>query len=70
MKVTAKRLSQLSEGMQQTSRLLENRLTAGVQKRMQRSFPSINPEDIAADIRKRMVATASSPHSREYRRQT
>ncbi len=51
MKVTAKRLSQLSEGMQQTSRLLENRLTAGVQKRMQRSFPSINPEDIAADIR-------------------
>ena len=53
MKVSAKRLSQLSEGMQQTSKLLENRLTAGVQRRMQRSFPSISPEDIAADLRAR-----------------
>lgn len=51
MQVSAKRLSQLSEGMQQTSRLLENRLTVWVQKRMQRSFPSIDPETIAADLK-------------------
>ena len=51
MKITARRLSLLSEGMQQTSKLLENRLTAGVQRRMQKSFPSINKEDLAADLK-------------------
>ncbi len=48
MNVTAKRLSQLSQGMQHTSKLLENRLTATVRKRMQRSFPSIADEAITA----------------------
>ncbi len=42
MEITAKRLAQLSEDIQQTSHFLENRLSAHVQKRMQRSFPSIN----------------------------
>lgn len=51
MKITAKQLSVLSDGMKQTSRLLENRLTAGVRKRMEKSFPSINKEKIAADLR-------------------
>lgn len=46
MKVTAKRLSQLSEGMQHTSKLLENKLTIAVRKRMQKSFPSIAGEVI------------------------
>lgn len=48
MKVTAKRLSQLSEGMQQTSKILENRLTATVRRRMQKSFPAIADEAITA----------------------
>jgi len=51
MRITARRLSQLSEGMQHTSSLLENKLTALIQKRMQKSFPSIDRETIAADIR-------------------
>ncbi len=42
MKISARRLEQLSEGIQHTSRLLENRITRGVQKRMEKSFPSID----------------------------
>ena len=61
MKVAARRLSRLSQGMRQTSRLLENRLTVGIQKRMQRSFPSINPEDIAADIRAKSEQARTEP---------
>ena len=53
MKVTARRLSALSEGMQQTSRLLENRLTVGVQRRMQKSFPSIDKDELIADMKAR-----------------
>ena len=56
MKVTARRLSALSEGMQQTSRLLENRLTVGVQRRMQKSFPAIDREVIAEDFREKSKA--------------
>lgn len=61
MKITAKRLSQLSEGMQQTSKLLENRLTVGVQKRMQRSFPSISPDAIAEDLREKSEKAKTEP---------
>ncbi len=61
MKVTAKRLSQLSEGMQQTSKLLENRLTVGVQKRMQRSFPSISPDAIAKDLKEKSEKAKAEP---------
>jgi len=56
MEVTARQLSQLSEGMQQTSKLLENRLTAAVQKRMQKSFPVIDRETIIADVQKKKQA--------------
>ena len=42
MKSQARRLSQLTEGMQETSRFLENTLTKRVQSRMQKSFPSID----------------------------
>lgn len=51
MKITARRLAELSAGMRQTSRLLENRLTAGVQKRMQKSFPSISKDTLVADLK-------------------
>lgn len=46
MKISARRLEQLSEGMQHTSRLLENRITRGVQRRMEKSFPSIDKKRI------------------------
>ncbi len=51
MKITARQLAQLSAGMRQTSRLLENRLTAGVQKRMQKSFPSISRDTLVAELK-------------------
>ncbi len=46
MKISARRLTQLSEGLQRSSRLLENRLTRGVQKRMERAFPSIDHKSL------------------------
>lgn len=53
MKIAARQLSQLSEGMRRTSRLLENKLTVSVQRRMQKSFPSIDREELAADAEAR-----------------
>ena len=53
MKVNVKQLSSLSEGIQHTSHLLENRLTAAVQKRMVKSFPSISRESIEISLRER-----------------
>lgn len=47
MKITAKRLSRFSEGMQHTSRFLENKLYAAIQRRMQKSFPAIGSIKIA-----------------------
>lgn len=58
MKVTARQFAQLSAEMQHTSRLLENRLTAGVQKRMQKSFPSLSTDTLAADIKVRSEQAA------------
>lgn len=52
MKIEAKRLVQLTEGIQQTSRLLENALTARVTKRMQKSFPSIDRKTLAEGFRR------------------
>lgn len=52
MKLKAKRLAQFTEGMQETSRLLENALTKRVQSRMQKSFPSIDVAAIAASFGK------------------
>lgn len=47
MKISARSLAQLSEGLSHTSRLLENRLTHAVQKRMEKSFPSIDRSRMA-----------------------
>lgn len=55
MKISAKRLAQLSEGMQHTSGLLENKLTAGIQKRMQKSFPSIDRATITENKKRKAV---------------
>lgn len=51
MRVTVKQLSSLSDGIQHTSKLLENRLTASTQKRMVKSFPDISKEELANGIR-------------------
>lgn len=56
MKITAKRLAQLSEGMQFTSRFLENKLTAAIQKRMQKSFPSIDKNTIIESFRQKIAS--------------
>ena len=47
MQVKAKQLAQISENLKSTSVLLENALTRGVQKRMQKSFPAINIDELA-----------------------
>lgn len=60
MKISARSLTQLSEGLSHTSRLLEkklthtsrlleNRLTHAVQKRMEKSFPSIDRSRMAEE---------------------
>ncbi len=53
MKITARNLALLSEGMQQTSRLLENTLTARIQRRMEKSFPSIDKTTLAEDLKRK-----------------
>ncbi len=53
MKVNARRLAQLSAEMKRTSRLLENRLTIWVQKRMQKSFPAIDREAMTEEMKAR-----------------
>lgn len=58
MKITARRLEQLSEGIQHTSFLLENRITLAVQKRMEKSFPAIDRERIAQKPEKSAVFAA------------
>lgn len=60
MNVSAKRISLLSEGIQETSRLLENKLTGYVQKRMQKSFPSIDREAIVKDMREKSASQAEA----------
>ncbi len=57
LKITARQLAALSEGMQHTSRLLENKLTTQVQRRMQKSFPAINTEAIMADLQAQAAKT-------------
>ena len=53
MKISIKRLSNLSDEMQHTSKFLENRLTAVIQKRMIKSFPAITRENLENSIRER-----------------
>lgn len=59
MEITAKQISQLSEGLQHTSKLLENRLTASIQRRMQKSFPSINKDDIIDYFKEKLEEPAT-----------
>ena len=61
MEITARRLSQLSAEMRHTSRLLENRLNTGVQRRMQKAFPVINKEAIAEDFQEKSRKAKSEP---------
>ncbi len=61
MKITARRLARLSEEMRKSSRLLENRLTAYVRKRMQRSFPAIDEESLAAELKAQSRQSAAKP---------
>lgn len=56
IKITARRLAQLSEGMQFTSRFLENKLTLAICKRMQKSFPSIDRDTIIENFRQRLTS--------------
>lgn len=56
MKITARRLAQLSEGMQFTSRFLENKLTLAIRKRMRKSFPSIDKDTIIESFRQRLTS--------------
>lgn len=59
LKITARRLSQLSEGMQKTSRLLENKLTLGIQKRMAKSFPSIDRDVMVQELKEEKEKAAA-----------
>lgn len=58
MQANARQLAELSEGLRRTSRLLENRLTLGVQKRMQKSFPAIDGDALAAELKARIETKA------------
>lgn len=53
MKIRVRRLISLSDELQHTSKLLENRLTRSVQKRMAKSFPAITRENLENSDKKR-----------------
>ncbi len=57
MQITARRLAALSAEMKRTSRLLENRLTFWVQRRMQSSFPTIDREALTEELKSRARKT-------------
>lgn len=59
MKVTARNLALLSEGMQHTSRLLQNTLTTRIQRRMEKSFPSIDKAALAQELQKKEMEASS-----------
>lgn len=61
MKITARRLAQLSEEMRKTSRLLENRLTVSVQKRMQKSFPAIDGNVLVEELKAKSRQSQAAP---------
>lgn len=50
MKIRAGRLADFTEGIQHTSRLMENTLTRYVQRRMQRSFPILDVDALAESV--------------------
>ncbi|MCM1025887.1 MAG: putative ABC transporter permease [Roseburia sp.] len=53
MQIRVRRLASLSDELQHTSKLLENRLTRSVQKRMTKSFPAITRENLKNGAEKR-----------------
>lgn len=55
MKIRVRQLASLSDELQHTSKLLENRLTQSVQKRMVKSFPAITRENLENGAKKRGV---------------
>lgn len=60
MTIRAQRLISLSDEIQHTSKLLENRLTESVRKRMVRSFPSITRENLEDSVRDRAARKKSA----------
>lgn len=56
MKIQAKQLASLTKGIQHTSKLLENTLTKQIQKRMTKSFPSIEMDTIIRDFREKLLS--------------
>lgn len=62
MKIQAKQLAQLSKGIQHTSKLLENTLTRQIQKRMEKSFPSIKMDAIIHDFKEKLAVRDKSKH--------
>lgn len=60
MQIRAKRLAQFPQKMQHTSKWLENILTTGVEKRMKRSFPTIDLQDMAKEWEERRIQRETS----------
>lgn len=60
MKIRVRQLISLTDELQHTSKLLENRLTRSVQRRMAKSFPAINRENLENGVREK-GAKKSSP---------
>lgn len=50
-------LDQITEGLQQTSRFLENALTRHIQKRLQKSYPAINLDTLIKERTERQKST-------------
>lgn len=59
MKLQAGRLADFTEGIQHTSRLMENALTRYVQKRMQRSFPILDVDALVREAQERRAKKLS-----------
>lgn len=59
MQAQAKRLAQLTESIQHTSKVLENALTRRVQKRMQKSFPSIDMDTLVRNKQQKEKSTTA-----------
>ena len=50
MQKKVEQLAQLTEGMEQVSRLLENAITKRIARRMEKAFPAISPEVLKKDV--------------------
>ncbi len=66
MKIQAKKLTQLSEAMRHTSRLLENKLTGLIQRRILKSFPTLDASDISRSLRSATQKDAPGKKERPF----